>query len=263
MTWRRQWTLWSRGAASGWPTAPTTSPRLRSLTGWTRCTAGHRAGLLSWVRRRKRYLLRWWSCCQSGTSPSPRVTSGTSWSCASTRQVYGNLLNRRFVDTFLGRHAEFNWGRQRHQAHQDRSLQGEGDKVFGFDILAKSAEGVPAENMYNSNQTNLLDDPGNQKCLFKKITHYCNKKAIHIKTGKVCIFSNFFFKLYLIPYRYLYLPYHTVPTHYWMLFQRDSLIRCWIIFQFNQTKSVWYGTVLFCMTIYGLKFCFSHGSWCF
>ncbi len=101
--------IMNRGAASGWPTAPTTSPRLRSPTGWTRRTAGHRAGLLSWARRRKRYLLRWWSCCQSGTSSSPRVTSGTgtSWSSTSTRKVYGNLPNSRFVDTFLGRHAEF------------------------------------------------------------------------------------------------------------------------------------------------------------
>jgi hypothetical protein len=61
-----------------------------------------------------------------------------------------------------------------HQLHQaiQGGLSRKEVKTF-FDNFQKSAEGVRPENMWNYDESNLRDDPGSKKCLFKKGTKYC------------------------------------------------------------------------------------------
>jgi hypothetical protein len=99
-----------------------------------------------------------------------------------------NLPTRRFVDTFLGRHAEFTLRRTNAIKRARAALSREEVTKF-FDNFVKSAEGVPPENMYNYDETNLRDDPGNRKCLFKKGTKYCEKVQNTSKQAKLTVSS--------------------------------------------------------------------------
>jgi hypothetical protein len=78
------------------------------------------------------------------------------------------------VDTFLGRHPEFTLRKTNSIKRSRAALSREEVQKF-FDNFAQSAEGVAAEDMYNFDETNLRDDPGNKKCLFKRGTKYCEK----------------------------------------------------------------------------------------
>jgi hypothetical protein len=103
-----------------------------------------------------------------------------------------NLPTRRFVDTFLGRHSEFTL-RKTNAIKRSRAALSREEVTKFFDNFAKSAEGVAAENMYNFDETNLRDDPGNRKCLFKKGTKYCEKVQNTSKQAKSTFSKIFLF----------------------------------------------------------------------
>jgi hypothetical protein len=92
----------------------------------------------------------------------------------ATTRFKDNLPTRQFVDKFLRRHKVL---RLRTASNIKRSrAQVSRDDVTNFiSKFEKSVEGVPPENIFNYDETNLRDDPGNQKCLFKKGTKYCER----------------------------------------------------------------------------------------
>ncbi len=95
-----------------------------------------------------------------------------------------NLPTRRFVDTFLGRHSEFTL-RKTNAIKRARAALSREEVTKFFDNFTKFAEGVPAQNMYNYDETNLQDDPGTRKSLFKKGTKYCEKVQNTSKQAKL------------------------------------------------------------------------------
>ncbi len=44
-----------------------------------------------------------------------------------------------------------------------------------FRNYAEVAASIPLENIYNYDETNLRDDPGSKKCIFKRGTKYCER----------------------------------------------------------------------------------------
>ena len=83
-----------------------------------------------------------------------------------------NLPTKRFVDCFLERHPQFSLRTTNSIKRSRAALSRKEVKTF-FDNFQKSAEGVRPENMWNYHESNLRDDPGSKKCLFKKGTKYC------------------------------------------------------------------------------------------
>jgi hypothetical protein len=85
-----------------------------------------------------------------------------------------NLPTNRFVNRFLERHPEFSLRSTNAIKRARASLSRAEVKAF-FDNFQKSAEGVSPENMWNFDESNLRDDPGNKKCFFKKGTKCCKR----------------------------------------------------------------------------------------
>jgi hypothetical protein len=52
-------------------------------------------------------------------------------------------------------------------------------------------ERVTPEKMYNFNETNLCDDPGSKRCLFKRGTKYCEKVQNASKQAMSVMFCGF------------------------------------------------------------------------
>jgi hypothetical protein len=65
------------------------------------------------------------------------------------------------VDYFPGRHSKFTLGKTNAAKRARAPCPGRRWPV-------KSAEGVPAENMYSHDKANLGDDPRDRTCLFKR-----------------------------------------------------------------------------------------------
>jgi hypothetical protein len=75
------------------------------------------------------------------------------------------------VDCFLGRHPQFSLRTTNSVKRSRAALSRKEVKTF-FDNFQKSAEGMSPENMWNYVKSNLRDDPGSKKCLFKMETKY-------------------------------------------------------------------------------------------
>ncbi|GFR98574.1 Pogo transposable element with KRAB domain [Elysia marginata] len=55
-----------------------------------------------------------------------------------------------------------------------------------FDNLEKSLKDVPAENILNYDETNLSDDPGVKKCVFRRRVKY-PERAINYSRGNISL----------------------------------------------------------------------------
>lgn len=58
-----------------------------------------------------------------------------------------------------------------------------------FDNLEKTMRGVPAENVLNYDETNLSDDPGSQKCIFRRGTKYPERSMNSTKSSISLMFA--------------------------------------------------------------------------
>lgn len=58
-----------------------------------------------------------------------------------------------------------------------------------FDRLGKSVEGIPPENLLNYDETNLSDDPGRKKCIFKRGTKYPDRILNSTKSAVSVMFA--------------------------------------------------------------------------
>jgi hypothetical protein len=85
-----------------------------------------------------------------------------------------NMPTRRFVDTFLSRHPAFVL-RNTNAIKRSRAALSREDVTQFYKNFEKAAEGVPASNMYNFDESNLRDDPGMKECIFKRGAKYCEK----------------------------------------------------------------------------------------
>ncbi len=85
-----------------------------------------------------------------------------------------NLPTRRFVESFLKRHPTFTF-RKANPIKRSRAMLSREEVSKLFKNFEVSVAGIPPENIYNFDETNLRDDPGVKKCIFKKGTKYCGK----------------------------------------------------------------------------------------
>ena len=74
----------------------------------------------------------------------------------------------------MGRHVELTKRVANPLKRSRAAVSREEVKEF-LDRWAKTIDGVPPENIWNFDETNLRDDPGNDKCLVKKGTKYVEK----------------------------------------------------------------------------------------
>lgn len=78
-----------------------------------------------------------------------------------------NLLGHDWVLNFLQRHTNLLLKRSCHNIKRSRAEKSEDEIEAYFDNLRRSIENIPASNILNFDETNLSDDPGSQKCLFR------------------------------------------------------------------------------------------------
>jgi hypothetical protein len=97
-----------------------------------------------------------------------------------------NLPTRKFVVTFLNRHKELTL-RKANPIKRSRAMVSRENVAEFFENFKKTAEGVPPENLFNYDETNLRDDPGVKKCVFKKGTKYCETVQNSSKQAELII----------------------------------------------------------------------------
>lgn len=92
----------------------------------------------------------------------------------SSSRFADNLPTRRFVDRFIGRHPELAI-RKTNNIKRSRAAMSSEEVADFINNWEKTIEGVEPSNIFNFDETNLRDDTGVSKCLFRKGTKYCEK----------------------------------------------------------------------------------------
>lgn len=105
---------------------------------------------------------------------------------ANTRFI-DNLPTHMFVARFVQRHSEINL-RKTNLIKRSRASVSVADITEFFVHFEQTAAGIPPENIYNYDETNLRDDPGSKKCLFKKGTKYCERVINSSKSATSVMF---------------------------------------------------------------------------
>ena len=85
-----------------------------------------------------------------------------------------NMPTHMFMDRFIQRHPDLGLRKTNLIKRARASVSAEDIEQF-FTRYEKVVAGVPPENILNYDETNLRDDPGSKKCLFKKGTKYCER----------------------------------------------------------------------------------------
>ena len=92
----------------------------------------------------------------------------------SVTRFKDNMPTHMFVDRFIQRHPDLGLRKTNLIKRARASVSAEDIEQF-FTRYEKVVAGVPPENILNYDETNLRDDPGSKKCLFKKGTKYCER----------------------------------------------------------------------------------------
>lgn len=104
-----------------------------------------------------------------------------------------------------------------------------------FQNLERSLKDVPKENILNYDETNLSDNPGTQKCLFRRGVKY-PERAVHYSKGAISI-------MFAITAGGECLALYVV-------YKAEHLYKQWTINgpkgkRFNRTKSGWFDSLMF------------------
>ncbi len=146
-----------------------------------------------------------------------------------------NLPGRDWVTNFLKRHRDEIKVRIANNLSQKRAeLKPDEVKTF-FVNLKKELEGVPATNIINYDETNLKDDIGRKRCLFKRTCRYPNVTAPTSKTGFSVMFCGAANGTLFPPYT---------------VYKADHLYSSWVVggpkgARYNRSKSGWFDTKCF------------------
>jgi len=99
-----------------------------------------------------------------------------------TTRFVNNLPGPDFILSFLNRHPVLSNRRANLIKRSRAAVTHEIVQDF-FKHFAKAAEGVPAENMFNYDETYLQDNPGVIKAIYKKGTKHAEHVRNHSKTS--------------------------------------------------------------------------------
>lgn len=83
-------------------------------------------------------------------------------------KFFNNLPGPEWCLNFIERHADRLSRRSCQNIKGVRAEKSEVEILAYFDNLSRTLQGVPRENILNFDETNLSDDPGSTKCLFRK-----------------------------------------------------------------------------------------------
>jgi hypothetical protein len=94
---------------------------------------------------------------------------------AGRRTIFkNNFPTDHFVKHFLGRHKQLTF-RKANNIKRSRAMVTREEVEKFFENYTKTVEVVPAENIWNYDETNFCDDPGTCKAMFKKGTKYAER----------------------------------------------------------------------------------------
>ncbi|KAJ8720622.1 hypothetical protein PYW08_006087 [Mythimna loreyi] len=82
-----------------------------------------------------------------------------------------------WVQGFLARNADKLAVRTTQNISKARAEKGPQEIAEYFDNLSATLKDIPAENIVNFDETNLSDDPGSSKCIFRRGVKYPERIA--------------------------------------------------------------------------------------
>lgn len=100
-----------------------------------------------------------------------------------TTRFKNNLPGKDWVRSFFLRHKNLLCFRKAQNINPNRAALCREVFEAYFNNLEKSMEGVPPENVYNFDETNLSDEPGSTKCFFKRGVKYPERIMPHSKSN--------------------------------------------------------------------------------
>lgn len=104
-----------------------------------------------------------------------------------TTRFVENLPNKDWLYGFIRRHPEVSLRHANNLKRTRASVSQEVAKDF-FNRLEPVVEGVPAQNLFNYDETNFTEDPGSKKAFFRRGKKYCEKVRDHAKNSVSVMF---------------------------------------------------------------------------
>jgi hypothetical protein len=101
------------------------------------------------------------------------------------KRLKNNYPGREWTSLFLRRHHEITQRMTQNIAPKRSEVDKEEVKEY-FTNLRESLEGIPPENIVNYDETNLVDDPGRKKAIYKRGTKY-PERSIHSSKSAVSV----------------------------------------------------------------------------
>lgn len=152
-----------------------------------------------------------------------------------TKSFSGNMPGIDWCYAFLRRHKDLLTQRSCQNIKSVRAQTNEEAIEEYFERLRKNLEGVPPTHILNYDETNLSDDPGRKKCIFKRGTKYPERILNSTKAAISIMFAATASGKLMEPY---------------VVYKSERLYDKWCIggppnTRYNRTKSGWFDGVTF------------------
>lgn len=147
----------------------------------------------------------------------------------------GDTPGKDWCYNFLDRHEEKLSKRMCQNIKKARAVKGEEEIEEYFQNLARSLENVPPDNILNFDETNLTDDPGSIKCIYRRGIKYPERVLNTSKSAISIMFAGSASGTLLPPY---------------VVYKGERLYDQWCIggpknTKYNRTKSGWFDAACF------------------
>nr|XP_034836309.1 uncharacterized protein LOC117992707 [Maniola hyperantus] len=152
------------------------------------------------------------------------------------KDIFDNKLpGRKWVYSFLKRHKTELTIRSTQNIKRSRAEKNTEEISEYFENLRISLDGVPKENLVNYDETNFTDNPGAQRCVFRKGVKYPERVLNHSKGAISVMFAITAAGTTLPPY---------------VVYRAQNLYSQWTIngpkgARYNRSSSGWFDTVIF------------------
>ncbi|XP_028037361.1 uncharacterized protein LOC114248348 [Bombyx mandarina] len=146
-----------------------------------------------------------------------------------------NLPGKWWVKNFLNRHKEMLTERAVQNIKRVRASTNTDDFENYFENLRKSLDKIPAKNILNYDETNLSDNPGSTKCIFKRKVKY-PERIMNTSKGNISI-------MFAATADGTLLPTYTVykAEHLWTTWCENGPGKA----RYNRSKSGWFDSTVF------------------
>jgi hypothetical protein len=151
-----------------------------------------------------------------------------------TTKFKDNFPSKHFMYYFMRRHPQLSFRKANNIKRSRAGVSREDIEKF-FQHFAKTVEGVPAANIWNYDETNLRDDPGTEKAMYKKGTKYAERVMNTTKSAISLMFSCSAEGEMMPPY---------------VVYKAQNIYESWTVggpkgTRYNCTKSGWFDSCVF------------------